>query len=331
MQLTTVYTLPKQFNDYTLLEENKYVAYKRYNFLHSYIHYSDNLFDTKHLIEHITEKLNATVNGTHTQMVKLYSPLQPCIEMKQLQKQYSHFQYNCIPLLLFCQASLQIKHSNANINTNWNKNFCCLNNRSTQDRLDLFNFLKQNNLTDRGYVSYRNTKRIIEENEFLLDECYVNFDDPYYKSTDKDNPREYIRYYPVNDFLFDFTCETFINDEIFLTEKSTKAFIWGKIPVVFGMQNTMNYIEQFGFDIFRDIVDYQYDLCNDYNMRFEFYTQEVKRLANLNLNSLTDLSVRFKNNQLHFFKLVERCNLIMDSIVDHCDYISDNREKLLGF
>jgi len=137
-------------------------------------------------------------------------------------------------------------------------------------------------------------------------------------------------YYPLLDFLFDFSIETYNEDVPFLTEKSTKAFFWGKIPVSTSCRNLMHYVEQFGFDIFRDVVNYNYDIQRDPYMRMELYLQEVHKLATMNIKDIPNLKSRLDSNQELMCELVRRGQTILANINSNTRYINENKDKFLG-
>ena len=159
----------------------------------------------------------------------------------------------------------------------------------------------------------------------------INFKETHYTDKHTDNPRQYVWYYPVENFLFDFSVETFFEDNTFLTEKSTKSFFWGKIPVSISSRNLMHYIEQFGFDIFRDIIDYKYDIQRDKDLRMELYLQEIYKLATMDINTIPDLKIRLENNRRLMCTLVKRSQTTLENINLNTRYVSENKDKFLGY
>jgi hypothetical protein len=328
-----VESIPSLLDTYKLydLKINVSLAYKIDKHVYSFVHFGDNLFSLEEFIPSLKDICSKKVNGIYTNYICFYSPMLPNCEFLNLEKEYHNFVYYHQPLIAFGQIPghidveliqpIEMKHT---------KNYCCLINRSTPVRRQLFNFLQEKNLLESGYVSYRNVNRAnVANNDHFLSKPYKNFKDIHYTDDQTDNPRQYVWYYPLQDFLFDFSIETFDEDVPFLTEKSTKAFFWGKIPVSTSSRNLMNYVEQFGFDIFRDIIDYNYDIQRDPKLRINLFLQQVYKLATMNINDIPDLRQRLKNNQELMCTLVTRSQTILSDINSNVGYINQNIDEFM--
>ena len=57
--------------------------------------------------------------------------------------------------------------------------------------------------------------------------------------------------------------------EIFLTEKTFKAFAYRQMPLWFAVPNTVQTVRDLGFDVFDDIIDHSYDLIEDESERMD--------------------------------------------------------------
>ena len=328
---TCVSDIPSVLDTYMLFGNTTSIAYKNDGYVHSFVHFSDNLFSQEEIISVLTDLCIQNINGIDTNYVCFYSPMLPSREFTELEKRYTNFVYYHQPLIAFGQIPGHVdvySEPPVHIQTKYTKNYCCLINRSTDIRLQLFNFLHEKNILKYGYVSNRNVNRSNSTN--LISKPYKNFKDVQYTDDQTDNPRQYVWYYPLLDFLFDFSIETFHEDVPFLTEKSTKAFFWGKIPVSTSSRNLMHYVEQFGFDIFRDVVDYNYDIQRDPMVRLELYLQEIHKLATTNINDIPDLKSRLDSNQQLMCTLVKRGQTILADINSNTRYINENKDKFLG-
>jgi hypothetical protein len=93
----------------------------------------------------------------------------------------------------------------------------------------------------------------------------------------------------------------------------------------------MHYIEQFGFDIFRDVVDYNYDIQKDLDLRMELYLQEIYKLATMDINTIPNLEIRLENNRRLMCTLVKRSQTTLENINLNTKYIVENRYKFLGY
>jgi len=334
MQLEDIHygwSIPARLDNYNLYTDTISVAFNKTDFVYSFVHFGDNLFPGN-VINDIKTYLNQSVNGINANYVIFYSPLLPNESFLELEKQYDNFVYVHLPLIAFGQIPYHINIEHLpKLNHKYIKNFCCLTNRSTDLRHNLFNFLQENNLLDLGFVSYRNVSRYGINTDHLLDQPFKNFKENHYTDKHTDNPRQYIWYYPVENFLFDFSVETFFTNNPFLTEKSTKAFFWGKIPVSISSRNLMHYVEQFGFDIFRDVIDYKYDIQRDKHLRMELYLQEIHKLVTMDINTIPDLEIRLENNRRLMCTLVKRSQTTLENINLNTRYIAENRDKFLGY
>lgn len=328
---TSVSDIPSVLDTYTLFGNTTSIAYKNDGQVHSFVHFSDNLFSQEEIISVLTDLCIQNINGIDTNYVCFYSPMLPSREFIELEKRYTNFVYYHQPLIAFGQIPGHVdvySEPPVHIQTEYTKNYCCLINRSTDIRLQLFNFLHEKNILKYGYVSNRNVNRSNSTN--LISKPYKNFKDVQYTDDQIDNPRKYVWYYPLLDFLFDFSIETYNEDVPFLTEKSTKAFFWGKIPVSTSSRNLMHYVEQFGFDIFRDVVDYNYDIQRDPHMRMELYLQEIHKLATVNIKDISNLKSRLDSNQQLMCTLVKRGQTILTNINSNTQYVNENKDKFLG-
>ena len=323
--------IPARLDNYKLYTDTISVAFNKTDFVYSFVHFGDNVFPD-HVINDIKTYLNHNYNDININYVCFYSPLLPNESFLELEKQYDNFVYVHLPLIAFGQIPYHINIAQlSKINYKYKKNFCCLTNRSTYLRRNVFNFLQEKNLLDLGFVSYRNVNRYDINTDHLLDQPFTNFKETHYTHKHTDNPRQYVWYYPVENFLFDFSVETFFEDNTFLTEKSTKAFFWGKIPVSTSTRNLMHYIEQFGFDIFRDVVDYNYDIQRDPKVRMELYLQEIHKLATMDISTIPDLEIRLENNRRLMCTLVKRSQTTLENINLNTRYIAENIDKFLGY
>jgi len=93
----------------------------------------------------------------------------------------------------------------------------------------------------------------------------------------------------------------------------------------------MHYLEQFGFDIFRDVVDYKYDIQRDPMVRMELYLQEIHKLATMDINTISNLENRLENNRRLMYTLVKRSQTTLENINLNTKYIVENRYKFLGY
>lgn len=331
----SVTDVPDVLEDFNLFrwkdDQQIAVAYHHHEHAHVFVHFGDNLFNYV-IYEQVQRLCLENDNGINKNYVCFYSPMLPNPAFVDLEHKFDNFVYYHQPYLAFGQLPYLINvNTLPPINLKHTKNYLCLANRSTTGRRQVFDFIKEKNLLDRGFVSFRNHIIHEDEKQNLLSEPYINFQDVQYTDDMNDHNRSYAWFYPIEGFLFDFSVETYFEAMPFLTEKSTRAFFWGKIPVSTSSRNLMQYIEQFGFDIFRDVVNYNYDIQKDKNLRMELYLQEIHKLATMDINDISDLEIRLESNRRLMCELVQRGRTTLESINFNTRYISQNKNKFLGY
>ena len=89
-----------------------------------------------------------------------------------------------------------------------------------------------------------------------------------------------------------------------VTEKTMRSFLFGKPFVVYAAPGFLKMLTDMGFKTFQPIINEDYDLIEDHNLRFSAIQQELLRLGNLPIETLTEqvktLNDIFLHNQLLF-------------------------------
>jgi len=114
-----------------------------------------------------------------------------------------------------------------------------------------------------------------------------------------------------------------------LTEKTTKAFALGQIPLILGPKAQVEHTRDMGFDMFDDFVDHSYDNEQDPEVRITKFANSLKQFiidvpAN-KLQTLKDtLLPRFLQNKHLAEKLTQdntdvnnRITMLLDNLHDH--------------
>jgi hypothetical protein len=101
----------------------------------------------------------------------------------------------------------------------------------------------------------------------------------------------------------------------FITEKSTKPFIWGQVPIFVCCYNSLKYLQELGFDLFDDIIDHSYDLEIDPYNRITMAVNQLEKICSLPIEHWQ----KYKQDNISRFiknsKLVAKLNLGMDKKV----------------
>jgi hypothetical protein len=84
-----------------------------------------------------------------------------------------------------------------------------------------------------------------------------------------------------------------------LSEKSMKPFAWGQVPIFLNLPNTVQYVREFGFDLFDDIIDHQYydSELNPIN-RIKKTIDQLERICNWSIEECQN----YKINNMHRYE-----------------------------
>ena len=78
--------------------------------------------------------------------------------------------------------------------------------------------------------------------------------------------------------------------EIFITEKSLKAFLYRQVPVFWAVPGTVKLLRDIGFDVYDDIIDHSYDSVVDPNERLDTVVAVLKNFIEQHtLNDMNNL------------------------------------------
>ena len=78
--------------------------------------------------------------------------------------------------------------------------------------------------------------------------------------------------------------------EIFITEKSLKAFLYRQLPIFWAVPGTVQLLRDMGFDLYDDVIDHSYDTIQDSDIRLDTVINEIKRMTTkYNLDQMHDL------------------------------------------
>lgn len=85
--------------------------------------------------------------------------------------------------------------------------------------------------------------------------------------------------------LFDLVSETTV-DEIFWTEKTWKPILYGKPFIIWGAKGINKKLKEYGFHLFEDVVNYNFDDIENTEERIEALCLELKRLSKLDYKNI---------------------------------------------
>lgn len=147
--------------------------------------------------------------------------------------------------------------------------YTSFNRKSSIYRKRLLDYLKNNNLLDRGYVNFA-FEKISTLTRPLSDD---------YDSNHHASESEIYRYYRASNF--DVIIETASNEgenQRFITEKTLRALALGQPFIVYNGTNSLQYLRDIGFKTYVGLWDENYDSIADNEQRFQRVASLVKTL-----------------------------------------------------
>lgn len=203
--------------------------------------------------------------------------------------------------------------------------FLCHNKRMKSHRVNILAFLKKTNIikeTDWSFVFDADTNidfdlspSLKEEVDIILKNGTVKSKyeiDHVYKFGDLG---DYICQDTFRNSFINITTETnFITEDIHITEKSFKPFFFYQIPVFLSSAfHVKNLKEIYGFDLFEDVVNHDYDNETNFKKRFSLVCDEIERIY----NNKDEIKKFIINNEDRFLKNNE---IVSNIINDKTDY-----------
>ena len=94
---------------------------------------------------------------------------------------------------------------------------------------------------------------------------------------------------------------------LFITEKSMKPFIQGQLPIILGQSGIARKLQEYGFDMFDDIIDISYDDMNDLDTKVQFIYDLLVKLNEIDFTELferEDIQKRLRNNYDTYINLI---------------------------
>ena len=83
-----------------------------------------------------------------------------------------------------------------------------------------------------------------------------------------------------------------------LTEKSSKPFAWGQVPIFLNCANSLYKIRELGFDVFDDIIDHGYDSEINPINRIKLAVDQLEKICHWSLEDCR----KFKQENIHRFE-----------------------------
>lgn len=203
--------------------------------------------------------------------------------------------------------------------------FLCHNKRMKSHRVNILAFLKKTNIikdTDWSFVLDKDTNLDFDLSPSLKEEIDNILQNGTVKS--KYEVNHIFKFGDLGDYICEdtfrnsfvnITTETnFITEDIHITEKSFKPFFFYQIPVFLSSAfHVKNLKEIYGFDLFEDIINHDYDNEINFKKRFSLVCDEIERIY----NNKDEIKKFIINNKDRFLKNSE---IVSNIINDKTDY-----------
>lgn len=223
-----------------------------------------------------------------------------------------------LEVINFYYGSFRIRKSLIN-NKVKDVSFCSLNGTRNQVREFLLYKLNEYGLLNIGHVTAckqfflnldEEIKEHVKEDKFF-DKFYYDEEHKYHQDKNLVNILYIDKHVPGNIFL---TVESFNYNKVeeslrpLYTEKTSTPFLTKRIPLIIGYKNIINNLKNDGFDMFDDIIDYEYDSIDPIN-----YQEKINLCIKNNLGILKDndfydnidINKRLEYNKNHYNKWIE--------------------------
>lgn len=211
--------------------------------------------------------------------------------------------------------------------------YMCLNNREQIHREFMINSLLNSNIKNNGILSCR-FGNDIEKTYLLYDESNLiekKIKLPNITPIEDMNSRFGPNIHFSKNSYIDVVTETAFENTMFITEKSMKPFFNLQLPLILGPTKIIEVLREYGFDLFDDIINHEYDkiphpeniyddlyqvkLNKVINTKAEFIKNELERISKLNIHDIyISIYERLLKNQNLANKICIDDNTLLDDI-----------------
>lgn len=178
------------------------------------------------------------------------------------------------------KAGETIEFSHLKFNSYSEKKFITLNYKGHSHRCLLMDLIYKKNMQGDGYISWHNidldehykfrwfTPESLKLNDNFAEQCIQNI-----------LPSEYSL------ALVNLISES-DTDNIFITEKTWHAILYGKCFLAQAARGFHHFLEQQGFELYNEIFDYAFDKEENLHKRTSMLLDEIKKIDNKNLDRI---------------------------------------------
>ena len=178
------------------------------------------------------------------------------------------------------------------------KHFICLNGNPVIFRIRLVTWLHKTNIIDKCHWSWlrRGLRDLSHEKNMAKSEWTELKVFDFLKTKELDMSLEDLDthinqdivsdFYYLTDSLIDIGSETSPIQNQFITEKTWKPYLLGKVSFFFNNQSYYSILKNLGFELYDEIFDYSFDTIKDDDERLVGYYNELKRISEIPIEEL---------------------------------------------
>jgi len=205
---------------------------------------------------------------------------------------------------------------------NFEYSFISLNNKSHNHRCALIDNLSEQGLLDKGIVSWNRFPFINDHYPFKhYDNSYRSIGDNFYTVQD-------------SFFFCDQHHKSFLQvigeatDSVpFITEKTVIPILLKKPFVVLSLPNYHQYLKHLGFEIYDEIINYNFDSCQNLDERAKKLVENLHDLDNQDLNNLyKKLYPKIEHNYNRAWEIIKDMTYIPKIVQDRVAYLNKNSD-----
>jgi hypothetical protein len=189
--------------------------------------------------------------------------------------------------------------------------FVCFNNRGHLHRCHAIDYISKYNLFDKGVVTWHN---FLKEN--------TNFKFKYFDNTVKKIDDEFdvkldsfLLPHQYHESLFDFVTEC-SHETIMISEKTITPIILKKPFVTLSAPYFNKYLQELGFVLYDEIIDYSFDVIEDLDTRAHKFVKNMEKISNIrNFDEVYNLlKPKIEFNYQNFLKIIDDRSFIPSEI-----------------
>jgi hypothetical protein len=194
-------------------------------------------------------------------------------------------------------TELDVTNKIADYSGNPMKHFICLNAVPSPHRVTLVTWLHKSDIINKCHWSWLRRKTTQEWEETLENVDFADtsiFD--FRKTKELDISLEDLEshfnqdtvsdFYYLTDSLIDIGVETSPAEMQFITEKTWKPYLHGKVSLFLNCQSYYAILKNLGFELYDEIFDYSFDTITNADERQIAYHAELKRISDIPIEEL---------------------------------------------